>query len=230
MNKTQLFLLHYAGGNRYSFRFMFDFLKDFEVVPLELPGRGGRTEEHLLTDFDQAAVDCCQQIVARLKSLQYVIYGHSMGAYLGLRITGMMEKRRRPPAYLIVSGNPGPGIDAEKQRHLLGREEFIEELKKLGGVPQEVIEHEELLEFILPTLRADFEVAGRNGMELEPPVNTPIHALMGDNEEYVEEISNWGRFTRGRFDYETMQGGHFFIFDHPARLAETIRHTYEKIR
>lgn len=224
MNKTQLFLLHYAGGNRYSFRFMFDFLKDFEVVPLELPGRGDRMGEQLLTNFDQAAADCCRRMAARLRSPKYIIYGHSMGACLGLRITGLMEERSRPPAYLVVSGNPGPGIGAEKERYLLSREDLIADLKKLGGVPQQVIENEELLEFILPILRADFEVAERNGMESEPPVNTPIHAIMGDEEEYVENIFNWQRFTCGRLDCETMRGGHFFIFDHAEKIASIIKH------
>ncbi len=52
MKKTQLFLLHFAGGNYYSFRFMFPQLNEFEIIPVELPGRGKRMKENLLKDFD----------------------------------------------------------------------------------------------------------------------------------------------------------------------------------
>jgi hypothetical protein len=65
-----------------------------------------------------------------------LIYGHSMGAYLALRVTRMLEEAGHPPAYLIVSGNPGPGVPRKRpgKRYLLGKAAFIEELRTLGGV------------------------------------------------------------------------------------------------
>jgi external thioesterase TEII len=47
MEKPQLFLLHFAGGSCYSFQFMLPYLKDFNVLPIELPGRGRRIKESL---------------------------------------------------------------------------------------------------------------------------------------------------------------------------------------
>ena len=65
-NKTQLFLLHFAGGSCYSFDFLNDTLsKKFECHALELPGRGKRNQEKLLLHKEEAIQDYCDQIRVR---------------------------------------------------------------------------------------------------------------------------------------------------------------------
>jgi external thioesterase TEII len=226
MRKPQLFLLHFAGGNSYSFQFLNQLLKDFDVIPLELPGRGKRTNEQLLRNFDLAASDIYRQIINRLTTSQYLVYGHSMGAFLALRVSSMLETRGKSPTYVIVSGNPGPGIednDPPKKRYLLEKNDFISELKTLGGVPNELFDHEDLFRFYEPILRADFEISENSEMSNEPPIKAPLYALMGNQEHKVEEISNWARFTKSSFKYQILEGGHFFILDHPQKIAEIIK-------
>src|SRR5580658_7228117 len=142
MKKPQLFLLHFAGGNCYSFQFLQSWLGGFEVISPELPGRGRRITEPLVKDFDTAARDMYEQIRRRLTGRPFLLYGHSMGAYLALRVTNLLEKDGTPPAHLVVSGNAGPGVKKERKVHLLERPSFIAELEKLGGVPKEVIADE----------------------------------------------------------------------------------------
>jgi external thioesterase TEII len=231
MKKDQLFLLHFAGGSCYSFQFIASLLSEFDVISLELPGRGKRMNELLLTDFEKAANDIYNQINKKLNSSKFIIYGHSMGAYLALRVARMLEEANRSPAYLIVSGNPGPGIrqDNAKIRHMLERDEFIEELRLLNGVPPELLENRELFNFFEPILRADFEVAEKNQLATEPPVNIPIYAMMGSKEQKVDEISNWLRFTKSNFKFEILKGDHFFIYNHPHRIASIIKDCYSRI-
>ena len=226
MNKPQLFLLHFAGGNYYSFHFLLPLLQDFHVFPIELPGRGKRIHEGLLTDFDKAAQDIYAQIMKNLTTSGFLIYGHSMGAYLALRVVNILEKKGRSPACLIVSGNAGPGIGKEKFTYLLGHQEFISKLESLGGVPSELMENKELFNFFEPILRADFEVAEKNGLKDEPAVNAPLYAIMGSDEEQVDQISNWGKFTRSGFSYEILSGDHFFIHRHPERISNIIKEFY----
>ncbi len=231
MKKAQLFLLHFAGGNIYSFNAITPRLKGLEVIPLELPGRGRRIGEPLLKDFDLAATDFFNQIVAKLNGAPFLVYGHSMGAYLGLRVTNLLERAGRPPAYLIVSGNPGPGVPRKRdvKRHLLGKAEFIDELRILGGVPEEVFQDPEMFGFFEPILRADFQVAEADGLTHEPPVAAPLYALMGSEEENPDQIDNWGRFTRSDFRAEILEGNHFFIHKHPQRMADVIQGCYDRI-
>src|SRR5258708_15140581 len=223
MQQTQLFLLHFAGGNRYSFQFMLPFLQDFAVIPLELAGRGSRIGEPLLTDFDEAARDLYRQLTDKLRYPGCLIYGHSMGAYLGLRVANMLEAAGKYPAGLIVSGNAGPCIEKDRSTYHLPRADFIEELNKLGGIPPEMIENEELFSFFEPILRADMEIAEKKNMTGEPAINAPLFALMGSDEAKADKISNWSFFTQSHFNSEILKGDHFFIYKHPARIAAIIR-------
>lgn len=230
MKKPQLFLLHFAGGNCYSFQFLLSRLGDFEVISPELPGRGRRIAEPLVKDFDTAARDMYEQIRRQLTGCPFLLYGHSMGAYLALRVANLLEKDGTPPAYLVVSGNAGPGIKKERQVHLLERPSFIAELEKLGGVPKEVIADEELFGFFEPILRADFEVAENHGLAEEPAVNAPLFAMMGSREEKADQIANWGRLTNSDFAYEILEGDHFFIYKHAGRIAAILDACYGKTR
>lgn len=223
MKTAQLFLLHFAGGNTHSLKAIASLVRGFDVIPLELPGRGKRIHEVLLHDFDQAAQDMFRQFVHRLEpSAPFLIYGHSMGAYLALRVANLLERTGRIPAHVIVSGNAGPGTSKAKQLHLLEYDSFIDEIRKLGGAPDELLENAELMEFFEPILRADFEIAENNGMDDEPAIEAPLYAMMGDQEENVDRITNWSRFTRSRFNYEILEGDHFFIYQHPQRVATVI--------
>lgn len=230
MKKPQLFLLHFAGGNRYSFQFMLPHLAGFDVIPLELPGRGKRLREPLPKDFSQAAEDLFRQIKQNLSTVPFILYGHSMGAYMALRASNLLEKEGRLPVALVVSGNAGPGLPGseKKRRHLMPREEFKEELGKIGGVPPEFLENDDLFNFFEPVLRADFEIAEEHGLEEEPPTGAPIFALMGSEEKNAGKISNWSRFTRSDFRSEILSGGHFFIQKHPRRIASVIRDCYTR--
>jgi external thioesterase TEII len=229
MTKPKLFLLHFAGGNCYSYNFILPKLKNFETIVLELPGRGKRMNEKLVNDFDTAASDIFNQICGKLSDEPFMIYGHSMGSYLALRVTNMLAKIGKFPAYIIVSGNPGPGVNDKKNRYLAHGEDFITELKKLGGVPPELFENKELFDFFEPILRSDFEVAEKNLIEQEPPVQCPIYAIMGDKEEKPDQIGAWANYTQSDFNKEILTGDHFFIYQHAQHIADVIRKCYDKI-
>lgn len=230
MKKPQLFLLHFAGGNCYSYHFMLPLLEDFEVIPIELPGRGRRSGEPLLKDFDQAATDVLRQIERLLSSDRFLIYGHSLGAYLALRISGMLQERGCPPSYLIVSGNAGPGCsDPTEDIHHLEKPEFFRELKRLGGLPEELLENSELMDYFEPILRADFEMAENCRLNSEQVVAIPIYAMMGSEEAKADEIVNWANYTQKGFQYEILEGDHFFIHKHPGRMAHILKECWNEL-
>lgn len=220
--KAQLFLLHFAGGNCYSLQFLLPYLNHFNTILPELPGRGRRLEESLLTDFQDAASDLANSIKMHADGSPIFIYGHSMGATLALKIAAIMEAENMPPARLIVSGNAGPGTSLRRNIHMLPAEAFKDELRRLGGMPEEILLDEELFSFFEPIIRADFEIAHKHDLISLPPVKTDIYAVMGTEEESAGKIDNWGRFTNGKFSKEILRGGHFFIKHHAKRIADII--------
>ncbi|MEM9820820.1 MAG: alpha/beta fold hydrolase [Bacteroidota bacterium] len=230
--RPNLFLIHFAGGNRYSFNFLKPHLKEaFNFIPLELPGRGQRMAEKYCSSIEKAVDDLLQQVVQTNGSNPFVIYGHSLGSTLALLLAHKLELMNRPPLGLIVSGNPGPGVEAEKDYksfYKLSDEAFIEELKIMGGLPDEILTNEELLAFFLPILRADFSLYAFAEPDFNP-IQTPIYAIMGDEEDGVDQIENWERFTTAKFNYSVMQGKHFFIFDFPQKIALIIKESLKRV-
>ncbi|MEZ2338759.1 thioesterase II family protein [Mucilaginibacter sp. RCC_168] len=221
--RRQLFLFHFAGGSRYSFEFMMPFLADFEVIALELPGRGNRINENLTKDFEEAACDFFGQVLKSLKGLNFVLYGHSLGALFAFRVCQLLEQRNVFPTYIVVSGNPGPGITLDKNLSELKRDDFVSELINLGGIPHEIVEDSDTLDFFIPILRSDFGMADYKKLKLVGVINAPIYALMGDKEESVNEITNWKNFTRADFQCNVLDGNHFFIYEQAERIANVIK-------
>ncbi|CAI2767085.1 thioesterase II family protein [Flavobacterium collinsii] len=224
--KIQIFLLHFAGGSCYSFDFLKnDIQNNFECHALELPGRGKRNQEPCVLSKSAAVKDYVFQIKKRRSNNQpYIIYGHSMGATLGLSVTKKMEELSDPPTALIVSGNAGPGVyGSDLERHTLSDPEFKKELRSLGGVPEQILEDEDLYNYFSPIMRADFEILEKEKhSEIGLILNTPIFAVMGDEEKTAPEIENWKQYTNRKFDYRVVPGNHFFIHRQVKTLTQII--------
>lgn len=229
--KMQLFLLHFGGGNCYSFQFLKKELERyFEFIPLELPGRGKRIQEPLIYNKYDAVRDYLSQIRKLRNSENYLIYGHSMGATLGHILTSELEKLNDSPKFLIVSGNSGSGRDVTRERYKMNDQDFKTELRKLGGVPDEVLENCDLFDFFSPIMRADFEILEKEGdiYETNIVLSTPIHAIMGEKEEGSNQIENWRKMTSADFEWEVLPGNHFFIYDQADRLIYILKNKNDR--
>ena len=228
MKKKQLFALHFAGGNIYSFDFLESFLIDFEMISIELPGRGKRIKEKLITSYVDAVHDIYKQICDRLNGEDFIIYGHSLGAALGLGIADMLEKDNKFPQCVILSGHAGPGIEIERNRSSMDRNDFITMLKGLGGLPEELLESEDLLDYVLPILRSDFKIVEGDFFINNIIIESPIIAIMGDEEECVNKISNWRKHTKSSFKSYILKGNHFFIHNNARELVDIFQACYHE--
>jgi len=233
VGKFQLFLLHFAGGSSYSFEFLKkDFDEDIEFLALELPGRGKRFEEPLLKSKKKAIDDYCKQIISLNNGSPFVIYGHSMGASLALGVVSKLEQAGYFPKRLVVSGSAGPGVRKKENviRYLLDDFQFKEELRSLGGIPEEVLTNNILYDFFAPIMRADFECIEKKSATEENQnigiLQTPIYAMMGSEEECSDAITNWTSYTSANFDYKILKGNHFFIYDHVKELAALLKKSF----
>lgn len=227
MEKINLFCLPFAGGSKYSYRLYEENLPSFlHLVPLEYPGRGTRLSEPLKEDVDQLVQDLYTQIEDRLEQSPYAIYGHSMGGLMAYLLTRkIIENGKTPPLHLFITGTPGPAASSrtERKRHLMDKKTFIEEVRSLNGSPDEILQNDELLEYIEPILRADFKVSENYNYLREGMLNIPMTVITGTSENIKqEEILLWQKETQMAVDFRRMPGHHFFIFKYPYEIIQII--------
>src|SRR4028119_2413150 len=86
--KVKIFALPFGGGSKYSYRALEKLVPgNFEWETIELPGRGTRTPEPLLTDLHAMAEDVFAQMRSRIGNTGYLLYGHSMGTRLAYELS-----------------------------------------------------------------------------------------------------------------------------------------------
>jgi surfactin synthase thioesterase subunit len=217
-----LFTLPFAGGNFYSYRPFIAYLpKHIKMQPLEPPGRGRRIAEPLLTDLEAMADDVLLKLRQFDLSQPYLIYGHSMGGLMGYLLIQRLQLNHIPlPAHFIVTGRRSPDKPYHHTYHTLPPNEFIAWLKTLGGLPQTILDSDELLQFVTPIIQTDFQATETFVYTQRPRITlqVPISAFYGTNEGISQqEMDNWHHESTQTVTIESMQGEHFFIFQ-PAFL------------
>ncbi|MBF0163570.1 MAG: thioesterase [Magnetococcales bacterium] len=226
---TQLFCLPYAGGNAYAFLGLGKHVDDFiRTVPLEPPGRGRRGQEPLLTSIEAITEDLANLIRGCLEG-PYALIGHSLGAYLAnLVIRRLIDLGVETPRHLFVSGAAGPTRPKKsKLIHGLSKEAFLAEVSQYGGLPQQVLAHQELIDYFEPILRADFQAVETHHYQPSDPLPVPITALTGAKDSIVtlDLVRLWQAETRHPLTIEHFPGDHFFIFEAWPRIGEIVSKT-----
>ncbi|MFI2713602.1 thioesterase domain-containing protein [Micromonospora sp. NPDC018662] len=222
---VRLFCLPYAGAGASAFRnWPAAFGPDVEVLPVQLPGRENRiTEDPRFTVADVA------DAIASRADRPYAIYGHSMGGRLGFDVVRELRRTGRPlPLRLYVGGARAPHVTAPGTFDGLSRvgdEELLRRLGDGGGLPAELLDHPELVELLLPLLRADFGRVDDYRHVPGEPLPVPIVAFAGDADRAVtrEQNAAWGEHTAAGFTLHELPGGHFFLHDRLTELVALIR-------
>ncbi len=90
--------------------------------------------------------------------------------------------------------------------------EFLVELRRLNGSPGKVLEDAELMQIMLPVLRADFTVYEKYEYVTEPPLNCPISTFGGLQDHRVSrgDLEAWRGQTSASFSLRMFPGDHFF--------------------
>ncbi len=228
MTKTiNLFCLPFAGGNKYSYREFTEKAPSFlKIITLDYPGRGTRMKDPLPAHIDELTNDLYKQVVPLIGTTDYAIYGHSLGGLMAYKLTRkLLEHGHEAPLHLFITGTTGPSAPSrtEKKRHLLNRTDFIAEIRDLDGMPEEILNNEELLYYFEPILRSDFKISEDYLHEELAPLNIPITVITGTEEDMeLADVQLWQKETHHVVDFKRMPGKHFFIFQHTYHIIEII--------
>ncbi|MFN8178109.1 MAG: alpha/beta fold hydrolase [bacterium] len=221
---ARLICLPYAGGGASVFRSLRRAAGErLDVCPVQLPGREARIREAPFRNMASLAETLVDVLRPRLAS-PYGLFGYSMGALIAFELTGRLAAAGLPPPRtLFVAAATPPHRRKNEAWHRLPDDRFREALRDLNGTPDAVLEHEELMALLLPTLRADFELCETHPSGRREAVDVPIVAFGGTEDPSVplEDLRAWAELTRAGFRAITFPAHHFFL---EARAAELLRH------
>lgn len=222
----RLYCFPYAGGSSNIFRSWAAIVPaDIEIVGVELPGRGRRIREPLLMDLDTLSFEAADAIVETGDTL-FGFFGHSMGALLAFEVTRRLRARGAPaPRHLFVSGCRAPHWKSDRKPvAVMSNQECIETLRDLNGTPDPVLATPEMMNLVLPVLKADFTAIDRWRFRPERALNVPITAFGGRSDPHVsiDAVHGWRDHTRQDFQCRLFAGDHFFIHSNERMLLDFI--------
>ncbi len=145
----------------------------------------------------------------------FAFFGHSLGGLLCFEVARkIFLSSKKLPEHLFVSAHRAPQLpDTNPPMHHLDDQNFLKKVTQLGGMDVELIQNRELIDIMLPVLKADFAVCETYHYQIASPLNCPITAFGGLEDPYVkkEELGAWEKQTTLSFSVRMFPGGHFFI-------------------
>jgi surfactin synthase thioesterase subunit len=218
----QLVCFPYSGGSAVIYRrWARRFPVTTEVIAVDPPGRD-------LFDHEPGAVNrLAEQMaddLASSLSTPCVLFGHSMGALLAYLVARRLSAAGVDPSLLVVSGFGSPQeMHARKAAAGLLQGNPRTLLSSLGGLPKWALSDDRFVAGVAEAITRDLELCKTYVHVPGPPLRTPIVALGGMDDDFVDVASlrRWAQHTTAGFRVSVFPGGHFFIREHePAIIGE----------
>lgn len=252
--RLRLYCFPCAGGGPSMYRAWPAALPDWiEVRAVSLPARQGRHREPALTDADTAIKALFDGLVDEFDRDEgaplgagladgaapgpdgagagsggpsaYAFFGHSMGALLAFRLAReLVDSGRRGPRLLAAASWPPQGSPGSMPDPSGDDADFAAAALGLGGVPAELAEDTEMLNLMLPLLRADFELCFSYAYRPAGPLPLPVLALGGAEDPVVPPamLASWEPESVDYLGLHLFPGEHFFLNDRLPELAALV--------
>lgn len=229
--RLRLYCLPYSGASAMVYVRWRRALPDWlQVCPLELPGRGMRMDEPLQRDIKALAAQLAQEISRDLHT-PYALFGHSLGGLLAFELAHALNVRNLPaPLALFASGTAGPASrDVSEYAVEKTDEQLIARLRELQGTAEEALANPELMQLMLPILRADFLLCGSFSYGERQPLGMPIHVFGGKQDSVrADQLLDWQLEADSGFSLDLFDGHHFFIVQHESAVLRCLRRYAEE--
>jgi surfactin synthase thioesterase subunit/glycosyltransferase involved in cell wall biosynthesis len=229
-----LFCFPHAGGGTSAWRGLPLTLQGAAIIPVRLPGRESRLAE---APFERMGplVDALAEAIDPYIAVghPFAFFGHSMGAVVAFELARLLRRRGRPlPRMLIASGARAPQY---RGNHVPPpdptEEQFIEELRRLQGIPPEMLDHPAMIRAILPALQADAALYRNYVYAEDSPLPCSIRAYGGAEDPNVrrEHLEAWAEQTTNSFAVRVFPGGHFYLNHAREEFARALEADLEQV-
>jgi medium-chain acyl-[acyl-carrier-protein] hydrolase len=226
--RMRLVCFHDAGGSSQLFDDWDKLLApDFEVVCIQMPGRGDRIDEKPYSIFDAFIQDYLPAIREMVTGKPFALFGHSMGGLLAFEVARRLQQQYNLVASsLIVTGTPClNGYVNTFINSVIEAKMTDEQLVKLLPSASRIDLTNTIHQRLIQTLRADFELIHSYKYTNFTELASDVIAVTADADDRVkfEDVQKWVTETSGNFKLEVRKGGHNFVYNDKSFLCALIR-------
>lgn len=222
--------LPFAGGNSFYFykwkRFIEDNNSKNICINIEYPGHGFKSDEDLLLKPDDLLNDIRQDL--DLKDDNYILFGHSMGAYLAFLLEEFLEDKGICAKKVFLSGVMPPNYWKSNILHVesLNQNEFIQMLKDQNKINPKAALNNQYLDYIKPIIYSDFLVV-QNIKKAKcnyTKLNAKVSVLNGSLDKSIDfsKVKDWKKYSKEKVDFKVYNGDHFYIDNNYEKICELI--------
>jgi surfactin synthase thioesterase subunit len=156
--------------------------------------------------------------LAPLFDRPFAFVGYSMGALVAYELARVLSAAGHDgPAHLIVLSQRAPHLGAlVPPLNRLPQHEFVRAVDaRYGGIPAVVLNEPELLDRVVPTLRAELALFEEYSWVPSAPLACSITALAGTRDRTLSpsQVAAWSDTTAGIVDVTMLDSGHFILTD-----------------
>ncbi len=206
---------HHAGGSGTVYHPMIRaFPIDWELLLLDLPGRGKRHAEQPLETLPEVVGQAVADLEPWLDGRPLALFGHSLGALVALETGRALQGAGHPPAWVGVSGRMPPQHRSAASLSQLDDTRLLAEMTSMGGLPERVKEVPQFVERFLRIARSDLRAAESYRPSPDRvPLSCPLTVFCGTDDAWAGPavMSGWSRETRHEPRRRVFPGGHFYF-------------------
>jgi surfactin synthase thioesterase subunit len=215
----------HAGGAALAYRSLGTALAKAgsDAYVMQYPQRGDRLSHPAPATVGELARDLFDAgDWAALRPIR--LFGHCMGAVVAFEFARVAEREGVEIDALWVSASEAPSTVAAAPDLPMAQSEIIAEMVDLGGTDPRLLDDDDFVELLLMAVRADYSAFNRYACDADAAIAADIHTLGGDRDHRVSEdmLRRWETHTTGAFTLSMFDGGHFFVNDHTAEVAELV--------
>jgi len=228
LNKNKLFCIAHAAGSALNYYQWKRYLDDsFEIVPLELAGRGAKFKQHRYEDMKEITEGLWREIADQIGNEPYFIYGHSFGSWIAYELYYKIAGENvRKPSAIFFSGMQSPLTHKDCYTvNDLSDESLLKLFDHFGGTDLDVLTNDSMREHYIGLMRADYNVLSKyiptKSFEL---VESDMYILSGIEDHSVTDqgLLAWKNLCLVRFQINKIAGAHFFPFTNAKETAKLV--------